>query len=485
LRFARRTEETKSCRQLLAGFFSREANSHTGHQDEGEKDKMDTVITNGRVIDPASGFDGSANIGIERGKIARITRDNLVGARVIDAAGKAVAPGFIDIHMHEGENENTILDCMARMGVTTAIGGNCGYSAYPTGAYYTDLEAAGLPINYTGFVGYITLREAVGLTDRYAPAGADQRAAVAELIRAALAAGAIGLSFGHEYAPGVTGEEALAAAAVVAEYPGRLLSAHFRFDADRAVESVKELAELSLRSGVPMQLSHIGSCAGFPQIMADSLTALEAAQAAGVDIMADCYPYNAFSTAIGSAVFDEGCFERWGKTFSCIMVAEGEHVGQYCDAALFARLRAEAPATRVIGFVMHEAEIVRALQHPLVLVGSDGAFHNRQGHPRGAGAFPRVLGRLVREQPALTLTEALAKMTVLPAERLGLRQKGRIAVGADADLTLFDPEIIIDKADFDCPTAAPAGVGPVLVGGEVVAEAGELTGSKPGKVIRY
>ncbi len=451
---------------------------------------MDLVIRNGQVIDPATGFTGRLNIGVKDGRIAALTPETIEGKVSIDAAGLAVAPGFIDIHMHEdwaagpGAMNTEILETLVRMGVTTAFGGNCGYSAYPLGAFFAALEQHGIPLNYLGQVGYITLREAIGLTDRYRAATTEEQQQIRPLLEQALAEGAAGLSFGFEYAPGVTTAEALAAAQVVACYPGRLLSAHFRLDTDGAVESVQEMAYISQASGVPMQVSHIGSCAGFPRTMEAALDELTRARAAGIDIMADCYPYEAFSTAIGSAVFDPGCFAKWDKPCSCILVAEGEYVGQYCDEALFARLREQAPETRVIGFVMHESEVVRALQHPLVMVGSDGAFHRSQGHPRGAGTFPRVLGRLVREQQALPLMDALAKMTCQPAARLGLAGKGRIAVGADADLVVFDPATILDRAEFTAPVLSPAGIARVIVGGRVAVQDGEIVDAKAGKVLR-
>jgi N-acyl-D-amino-acid deacylase len=435
------------------------------------------------------------NIGISNGKITEMTKESIQGDETLDAGGMVVSPGFIDIHMHEDindpQNEGFTKEQyptfrrMALMGVTTAIGGNCGYSRYPLNDFFSELDERGIPIHYAGFSGYITLREKAGLTDRYAAASDEQKGHIHELIRKEMESGAVGLSFGFEYAPGTSTKEAIDAARVVAEYPGRLISAHFRYDGERAVDSIEEIAEIARITGVPVQVSHIGSCAGFPVIMDQALRALDEARTEDVDIMGDCYPYNCFCTSIGSAVFDDGCFEKWKVDESAIYIAEGEHRGEYCTKELFQKVREEAPHTMVVGFVMNEEEVIKAIKHPLVMACSDGSFHGDSGHPRGAGTFPRILGRYVREEKKISLMDALAKMTIVPARRLNLKEKGRIKIGCDADLVVFDPDTIMDLSDFQHPTEKPVGISTVVLKGVPIVRNGNLVNSKTGRVIRF
>jgi len=329
-------------------------------------------------------------------------------------------------------------------------------------------------------VGYSAVREALGLTDHYAPAPAAALPRAREILGQALAAGAVGISLGLEYTPGAPTEELIAAAGVAADYPGAFLAAHYRNDAGRALEAIDEMLAIGAGTGLPMQVSHIGSCAAFGNMDA-ALERLEAARAAGQDVTADCYPYDAFCTFIGSPVFDPGCLENWQRDYDSLQVGSGPYAGRRCDEELFHYLRREAPETLIIAFVMDEEEVLAALRHPLVMVGSDALYRDRQGHPRGAGTFPRVLGPFVREKNFLSFTEALAKMTILPARRLGLKSKGRLQEGADADLVLLDPETLADRATFAQPTLAPAGIDLVLVGGEVVVSAGKLLPARPGR----
>ncbi len=450
---------------------------------------FELVINNGQVIDPVKGkFKG--NLGIERGKITEISCNELRGKKVIDAKHKLITPGFIDIHMHEDKRvkndiEFEIFNSMSLMGVTTVVGGNCGLGDNNIGKYFNILEKKGSPVNYVGLIGQNTLREQIGLSDndRYRPASREEINKMSELIKKGFAEGAAGISFGLEYHPGISTEEILVLSELVASYPDKIISAHYRFDASRSLEAIAEMIIVARETGVKFQISHIGSCTAFGQMEA-GLKMLTAANKSGVNIMADVYPYDAFSTHIGSAVFDEGCFERWNVSYNAIEIAEGKFKGQRCTEEIFKKVREQEPDVLAIAFVLNEEEVVKALQHPLIMIASDGLISNGQGHPRAAGAFPRVLGRYVREQEKLSLINAITKMTLMPAKRLGLAQKGRIKIGYDADITIFDNSKIMDKATFAEPIKPPEGIENVIVRGLEVVCDGELTGRLPGVVLK-
>jgi N-acyl-D-amino-acid deacylase len=438
---------------------------------------FDLVIRNGRVVDPAGTVDAICNVGIRDGKIHTLTAGAVEGREVVDAAGLTVVPGFIDIHMHEDplQPDGTIpwhtAWFMAGMGVTTAIGGNCGSNFGKLVAYYDRIRSGGSPTNYAAFAGHRWLREITGATDRYRPATREQIAAMKPLLREALAGGALGLSYGLEYVPGASDEECFELARVVAEFAGKVCSIHQRHDAERSLEAVAEAIAISRESGVPMQISHIGSMCAFGQ-MTEALQMIDTARAEGLDITSDCYPYAAFSTMLGSAVFDDGCLEKWGVGYDSLLIGTGPHAGKRMTAELFRVLREEQPDTAIIAFVMNEAEVFQALRHPVVSIGSDGFMHNRQGHPRGVGTFPRVLGRFVREGH-LSFMEALRKCTIMNADRFGWHHKGRVQEGCDADLLLIDPAALADRNTFEQPDLSPVGVHAVIVNGQVAVRQGE------------
>lgn len=449
----------------------------------------DILIKNGIIVDFERNEKIIADVGIKDGKILDVGCCTESGKEVINAEGLIVSPGFIDIHMHEETIGDTpdgdsydIANKMIRMGVTTAAGGNCGNNRQDSDIFLDFIDKNGAPINYLLYIGHNYLRKKVGV-DIYEKASKVQIEKMKELARKDIEEnGVIGISFGIEYSPGITFEEMVELCTAI-DYDDILLSAHYRYDADRAIESIEEMINISRETKKPMQISHIGSCSAFGN-MREALNLIEKAIKEGLSIAADCYPYDAFCTRIGSAVFDQGCFERWNKSYDSIMLTEEPFKGMYCDEELFFKVRKEYPEMLAVAFVMNEEEVLEAYKAPFVYVGSDGLLNRGQGHPRAAGTFPRVLGRFVREYKALDFIDMLRKMTILPAKRLGLSNKGDIKVGMDADIVIFNADTIIDRATFTNPVEPPEGIEYVIINGIVALKGKEIINNSLGRSIR-
>jgi N-acyl-D-amino-acid deacylase len=447
----------------------------------------DLVVHGGTVIDPLDGV-YPANIGIGDGKIEEVSDKPLKGKKEINGEGNMISPGFIDIHMHEDKIENDridfkVLNRMVRMGVTSVVGGNCGYGDVDIGTYFRHLEMQKSPVNYAGLIGHELIRRRAGCDDVYRKASPAELIRMKELLNKGLEEGALGLAFGLEYVPGTPLSEVLELSELVSHFPERMVATHFRFDAERSLEAIAEMIMIARETGVRSQVSHIGSCAASGHIDA-ALEMVSAARKGGVDVMADVYPYTAFSTRIGSAVFDGNPFEKWGVDPEAIRIIQGKYAGETCTKEIFEYMRKHEADNFVVASVMKEDEVITAMKHPLVMIASDGVLNKGQGHPRVAGTFPRFLGRYVRDLALMPLKEGIRKITLLPAETAGLKNKGRIQEGYDADITLFDFNKIIDTATFDDPLVEPEGIETVIVKGVPVIANGEFTGEGPGTVIR-
>lgn len=449
----------------------------------------DLKIVNGRIPDFENDSWIHTDILIHEGKIEKVGNVTEECKQVIDAEGKIVSPGFIDIHSHEDEfvgNKEDDFFTAGRgllMGVTTEILGNCGDNYNPIETLVERVEKDGAPINLMTFVGQNYLRELAGADDRYKAATKEQLDKMKIALSGLRKYQPVGISCGFEYAPGVTTEETIELTKALEE-EGYLIAVHFRQDGPQAPDSTRELIEISKATGYGIEMSHIGSCSAVGY-MKETLDIIKDARASGVDISADCYPYCAFCTGIGTAVFDDGCFDRWGKTYSDILVLDGPYVNQRCTKEIFEKLRKEDPDLHVAVFAMNEEEVEMAYRAPFVMVGSDCGFVHRHGHPRGAGTFPKVIRQYVRERKIMTLIEALRKMTIMPADRVGLSEKGEIKEGMDADIVIFDENTIADKATFEEPTLVPEGIDYVLVGGNIAADHGKIVSDNSGRYIRY
>ena len=450
---------------------------------------MKLLIQGGRIIDGAQQIDRIANLVVADGRIAGITDEEIEADRTIDAKGLIVSPGFIDMHMHEdpfdeeqGRPKSDIARSMALMGVTTCMGGNCGENVYAPDLYLDALDRFGSCVNLGLFAGHTHVRCASGGTDKYAPVDADTLMRMETLTAELLDAGCMGVSFGVKYIPGTTWGEIVRLASLC-KADDRLVASHVRNDVGRVFDAVAEMAELARETGVRVQISHVGSMGGYGQ-MERLLRDVDRYRSQGIDMACDCYPYDAFSTTIGATTYDEGFLDEYQADYDSVQLVDGTYGGARCTKEIFDWAREHEPWAKTIGYFMKPEDIELALRHPHVLVASDGLRSGAKGHPRAAGSFPRLISAYVRTGK-LPLAEALSKMTHRPAERLGLDKKGSFRIGSDADITIFDLDRIEDRATYDEPSLAPAGIAYVLIAGSTAVQDGELVDETLGKSVRF
>jgi N-acyl-D-aspartate/D-glutamate deacylase len=448
--------------------------------------QYDVVLNNGRVIDPDSKLDAIRSVGIKDGKIADISAQPLTGKVEINAQGLVVSPGFIDLHSHGQTPENYAFK--ARDGVTTALEMEIG--VWPVPQWYASRKGKAL-INFGASSGHIPARMAVmhdsgTLLPRDAAvnraATPEEREEIYSRVRQGLNDGALGIGLGIAYVPKATRDEILDLFRLAAE---RKIAVYVHMRNGGPVEpgvvdALQEVIADAAVTGASLHVVHITSM-GLRETPL-CLRMIAGARERGLDVTTEAYPYTAGMTDLSSAIFDQGWQERQGGIgYGDLQWAA---TGERLTAESFARYRKQGGMVAIHSI---PEDIVRlAMADPTVIIASDGILENGKGHPRAAGTYARVLGRYVREEHALSLTDAIRKMSLMPAQRLRLPNKGRIRVGADADITVFDPDRVIDRATFERPAQYSTGIPYVLVGGTVVVSKNQIqAGIFPGIGIRF
>jgi len=522
----------------------------------------DVVITNAQIVDGSGGAPRKGSIAITGGKIAALGEVSGTGARTIDAKGRTVSPGFIDMHSHsdmplltDGNGQSKI-----RQGVTTEVIGESGSVAPRKEAserapwtdfngYFAAIEKGGISPNLLSYVGTGTVRELViGEDDKKATA--KDISEMQKIVSSMMEQGIFGISSGLIYPPNAFATvEELGEVAKAAQ--GGLYASHLRYDGLKLREGIQEAIAIGERGGIPVHIFHV-KVTGQKNFgrMKDVIELVEAARARGIRVTADQYPYVASSTSLtatippwaqdgGTAKLVERLKNKqerarirrementnptWESryqsagTWQNVQLAaigrtrggtndpvspnrkyEGMRVAEAAKQAgkdpfdfVFDLLIEERGSVGCVYFIIDEADLALAMKQPWVAVGSDGSALAIDGplragvpHPRNFGTFPRVLGRYVRELKVIPLEEAIRKMTSLPASILGLADRGTIKEGQWADLVIFDPATVADKATFEDPFQYPLGIDTVLVNGTVVLDEGKHTNARPGKVLK-
>lgn len=499
---------------------------------------FDLLIRDARVVDGTGNPWYRADVGIAQGRIAAIGRlEGKSAGKTVDARGRVLAPGFIDVHTHVegGVDQNPRADNFLRDGVTAIVTGNCGGSNLDFTGWFAKLEAAGLGVNLASLVGHNSIRRQVMGAGKD-PANPAQLQAMADLVDRAMRAGAVGFSTGLEYVPGmyVDAAEILALAKVAARHGG-VYTSHMRDEGSKVLEAMEETIRVGREAGMRVQISHLkqdtkkswGSAAAM-------LKLLEQARASGVDVAADQYPYTRAATSLSIRVPDwsqaggraalaeriqapdtrakikagmlEMLANRGFADYSHAMVAsfparkawEGKTITEI-NRSLGRPAGADAEADTILdilketdpGMVYHimsDADVDAIMQWPFTAVASDGGvreFGVGNPHPRSYGTNARVLGHYVRERKLLTLEDAIRRMTSLPASRFGFTGRGQIQTGWAADLVLFDPGKVQDRSTFGQPHAYSEGFALVVVNGKVAVEDDRVTGERGGRALRH
>ena len=503
----------------------------------GNSQDYDLIIRGGKVVDGSGNPWYHADIAIKNDRIAEIGQlSNHEAKRVIDAHGLVVAPGFIDPHTHalRGIFEVPNAESALLQGVTTLTEGNDGSSPYPIDRHYADIDNLRISPNWAVFVGQGTIRQRViGFGLRKATP--DEMERMKQMVRDAMEQGALGISTGLFYVPGsfTSTEEVIELSKVAAEYNGIYIS-HIREEAAQLIDSVQETIRIGEEADIPVQITHhkvIGVENWGASI--ESLRLVDEARKRGVDVTIDQYPYTASQTSINALIpqwaqaggreemlsrinsaetystiknevvakilYDRGGGDpknvfisrnSWdpdmaGKNLAELAIDAGlEPTPENAADVVFDIIRGGG-ATAVYHAIGPE-DVDRIMQHPATAIGSDGpvgVFGEGAPHPRQYGTFARVLGLYVRERKILSLEEAIRKMSSQSARRLGIHDRGLITQGYFADIAIFDPDEIIDKATFENPHQYAIGTEFVLVNGAVVVENGQHTGARPGRIL--
>lgn len=498
----------------------------------------DLLIVNGKVLDGSGSAARDLDVAVRKDRIIHVGPAlKLPARRVIDAEGMIVSPGFIDIHAHI-EPLTTMPDAQShvRQGVTTALGGPDGGGPLPLGKYLDELEDQGTGINVAYLVGHNSVRnEVMGLVNREPTA--EELKKMEALVDKSMREGAYGISTGLKYLPGTYAKlDEIIALSKVASGRDGIYTSHLREEGLGLIEAVAEAITISEQADIPVVLTH-HKAMGQPMWgkSRQTLAMVDSARAAGLDVMMDQYPYTASHTGISVLIpawaleghpiteFTKRCedpvlrdsikvgimdnlvndrgggdlrrvqFSRFnwkpeleGKTLYDWALAEGKEPSIETGAELVIAAQLHRGA-QCIFHAMDEQDVKRIMQHPFSMVASDGRLSKPgQGHPhpRAYGTFPRVLGHYSRDEGVLPLEEAVRKMTSLPAQRIGLPDRGMIREGNYADITIFDPERVIDESTFEDPHRYPSGIEYVIINGRLAVDDGEFQNKLLGRILR-
>ena len=500
--------------------------------------QYDVIIRNGNVFPGDGSASATSDVAIRDGKIAKIAlKVRGIAPLVIEASGLAVSPGFIDLHAHiEPLPLYPEAESFIRQGVTTVLGGPDGSSPLRLGKYLDSLSSMGVGVNTAYLIGHNTVRNHVmGLEDR--PPSEAELEEMKVLVATAMEEGAFGISTGLKYLPGAYAEteEVIEVSKPAAKYGG-IYTSHLRDEGLKLIDGVREAIEIAEKADIPVVLTH-HKAIGQPMWGSSkrTLAMVDSARESGLDVMVDQYPYTASYTAISVLIppwameggrydkFAQRCadpdlrkkirdeitynikYDRGGNDLRRIQIAKFDWKPELTGKTLYdwalaegmeptaengAELVIQAQIHRganCIYHVMDEKDVERIMKYPHTMHASDGRLsilNQGHPHPRAFGTFPRVLGHYVREKGVLTLEDALRKMTGLPAKRMGLQDRGLLREGYFADITIFDPAKIIDKATFEDPNQFPEGINYVLVNGKVSLENGKFRNARNGMVLR-